>query len=70
MAAEITVLKTSKDQQLSANAKNDFLYVFVLLYRTLYLYWWPLVAAPDTSCADPGIFIRGGGVQVNLTKKL
>ena len=21
------------------------------------------------SCADPGIFVRGGGVQVNLTKK-
>ena len=23
----------------------------------------------DCSCADPGIFARGGGVQVNLTKK-
>ena len=22
-----------------------------------------------TTCADPGIFVRGGGVQVSLTKK-
>ena len=23
----------------------------------------------NITCADPGIFVRGGGVQVNLTKK-
>ena len=29
----------------------------------------PIVALDNCSCADPAIFVRGGGVQVSLSKK-
>ena len=29
----------------------------------------PTYVLVEKSCADPGIFVRGGGVQVSLTKK-
>ena len=57
MAAEIPALKVSRDSavvsssgswfhSLILDGKKDSLYVLVLQYGILYLYWWPLVAAP------------------------
>ena len=59
MAAEIPALKVSRDSavvsasgswfySLILDGKKDFLYVLVLQYGILYLYWWPLVAAPNS----------------------
>ena len=67
MAAGIPALKVSRDSavvsssgswfhSLMLDGKKDSLYVLVLLYGTLYLYWWPLVAAPSSwRCGEVGI---------------
>ena len=59
MAAEIPALKVSRDSavvsssgswfhSLILDGKKDSLYVLVLEYGILYLYWLPLVAAPNS----------------------
>ena len=65
--AEIPALKVSWDSavvsfysswfhSLIFDGKKDSLYVLVLQYETLYLNWWPLVAAPkDWRCGEAGI---------------
>ena len=63
MAAGIPALKVSRDSavvsssgswfhSLMLDGKRDSFYVLDLLYGTLYLHWWSLVAAPSSwNCA-------------------
>ena len=63
----IPALKVSRDStvvsssgswfhSLMLDGKKDSLYVLFLKYGTLYLYWWPLVATPNSwRCGEAGI---------------
>ena len=58
VAAEIPALKVSRDSGVVSSSGSWFhslmpLYLVVLQYGTLYLYWWPIVAAPNNwRCGD------------------
>ena len=67
MATEIPALKIYRDSAVVSSSgswfhslmpvgKKDSLYVLALQYGTLYLYWLPLVAAPNSwKCGTTGI---------------
>ena len=66
VAAEIPALKVSRNSAFVSfsgswfhsrilDGKKESLYALVLQYGTLYLYWWPLVAAPKSWRCGPRV---------------